>query len=120
MLAGLCFIGVAFTPSNLSRGWHIQFVIRAFQFFPLAVFFYMIALFLHPHYPRRYAWIFAIFWLLLVGYYWLLNNGPATDTAQGLVIQAVGQKIIVYASIISIGLQALGAHKFMTIEHLEK
>lgn len=112
VLAGLCFIGVAFTPSNLSRGLHTQFVLRAFQFFPLAVFIYIPALFLNRSYPRRYAWIFVVFWLLLMGYYVLLNNGPDIDTSQGLVIQAVGQKIIVYASILSIGLQALGAKKY--------
>lgn len=112
VLAGICFIGVAFTPANLSLGLHGKFVLRAFQFFPLAVFLYLPALFLKRNYPRRYAWIFVFFWLLLVGYYWLLNSGPDFGTNQGMVIQAVGQKVIVYASIVSIGLQALGAQKF--------
>lgn len=119
VLAGACFIVVVFTPSNLSRGFHLLFVTWAFRLFPLAVFIYMLALFLTPRYPRRYAWLFVFFWLLLTGYYWLITVGPSTDTFQGFLIQVIGQKIIVYASIVSLGLQALGAQKFLTAEHAE-
>jgi hypothetical membrane protein len=113
VLAGLCFIGVAFTPANLSREAHIQFVMWAFCLLPLAIFLYTVALFLNRAYPRRYAWLFVAFWLLLTGYYLLLSNGPGIDTPQGFVIQVVGQKIIGYASVVCIGLQALGARKMV-------
>lgn len=114
VLAGACFIGVAFTPANLLINCHIFFVTWGFRLFPMAVFFYVFALFLNSRYPHRYAWLFVVFCLLLTGYYLLLTEGPGMGTSQGFFIQVVGQKIIAYASILSIGLQALGAHIYRT------
>jgi hypothetical protein len=41
VLAGTCFAGIAFTPADLARPAHVQFVIWAFRFFPLAVLLYV-------------------------------------------------------------------------------
>jgi hypothetical protein len=51
---------------------------------------------------------------MLIGYYLLMTNGPSFTSPEGLVIQVVGQKIIAYASIVSIGVQSLGAYRFIT------
>jgi len=51
--------------------------------------------------------------LLLIGYYLLMTKGPSFTSPQGLVIQVVGQKVIAYASIRSIGVQSLGAYQFV-------
>jgi hypothetical protein len=118
--AAISFVGVAFTPANLSVGAHGQFVIWAFRLFPLAVLCYTPAMFLEKGFPRRYAWYFLGFLALLVGYYQLLMNGPGFGTYEGLVIQAVGQKVIVYASIVSILIQALGARKGRFSSTLER
>ena len=109
--AGISFVGVAFTPANLALQPHIQFVMWAFRLFPLAMLCYIPALFWQRAYPRRYAWACVAFFALLAGYYLLLTNGPNADTYQGMVIQAVGQKVIVYASILSILYQSWGALK---------
>ena len=85
----------------------------AFRLFPLAVLFYVPAMFMDKHYPKVYAWVFTVFCLMLIGYYILLTSGPDFDTANGLVIQVVGQKVIAYASILSIGIQSMGAYKFL-------
>ncbi len=114
VLAGLSFTGIAFTPADIARPLHIQFVTWAFRLFPLAVLLYLPPLFMDKHYPRRYAWVFAIFCLLLVGYYLLMTQGPSYTSPQGLVIQAVGQKVIAYASILSILIQSLGARQFLS------
>lgn len=113
ILAGACFIGVAFAPADLARSPHIVFVMWAFRLFPLAVFLYIPPLFLNKAYPRRYAWLFVLFWVLLTAYFLLITNGPGIGTLQGFLIQVVGQKVIGYASIICIGLQALGAQKYL-------
>jgi hypothetical membrane protein len=113
VLAGISFIGVAFAPADVARAAHIQFVMWAFRLFPLAVIFYVPVMFIDRHYPRLYAWIFTVFCLLLIGYYLLLTNGPSLDSPQGLVIQVVGQKVIAYASILSIGIQSLGAYRYL-------
>lgn len=111
VLSGLCFIGVAFTPANLYLPVHAQFVLRAFQAFPVAVTFYVAAILCQRDYPRRFALIFALFAVLLIAYLFLLTRGPSSRTPEGLVIQATGQKIIVYASVVSILIQSLGALK---------
>jgi hypothetical membrane protein len=113
VLAGLSFMGIAFAPADIARPAHIQFVMWAFRLFPLAILCYVPVLFMDRHYPKAYAWVFAVFCLMLIGYYVLLTQGPSFDTPEGLVIQVVGQKIIAYASIISIGVQSLGAHQFL-------
>ena len=113
VLAGTCFTGVAFTPADLARPAHVQFVIWAFRLFPLAVLFYVPVLFMDKDYPRRYAWVFAIFCLLLIAYYLLMTEGPSFDSPQGLVIQVIGQKVIAFASILCIGIQSWGAYRFL-------
>jgi len=113
VLAGICFVGIAFAPADIARPAHVQFVMRAFQLFPLAVLFYSPVLFMDKRYPKVYAWVFAIFCLMLIGYYLLMTHGPSFTSPQGLVIQVVGQKIIAYASILCIGIQSIGAYKFL-------
>ena len=113
VLAGICFIGIAFSPADIARPAHIQFVMWAFRLFPLAVLCYVPVMFLDKHYPKFYAWVFAFFCLLLIGYYLLLTQGPSFTSPDGLVIQVIGQKVIAYASILSIGIQFLGARRFL-------
>jgi hypothetical protein len=113
ILAGISFMGIAFAPADIARPAHIQFVMWAFRLFPLAILFYVPVMFIDKQYPRVYAWVFVIFCLLLIGYYLLLTNGPDINSAQGLVVQVVGQKVIAYASIVSIGMQSLGAYRYL-------
>ncbi len=110
VLAGMCFTGIAFAPADIARPVHIQFVMWAFRLFPLAVLCYLPVMFGDKSYPKLYAWVFAVFCSLLIGYYILMTSGPDFTTLQGLVIQAVGQKVIAYASIVSIFIQSLGAY----------
>lgn len=109
VVAGACFIGVAFTPANLASALHNQFVFGAFEAFTVAALAYFVALARAPDYPQRFAAVFGAFTLLLLLYLGLLFFGPHPRTAEGLLIQATGQKIIVYASIVSVLIQALGA-----------
>jgi hypothetical protein len=111
VFAGLCFIGVAFTPANLATKAHIQFVLWAFEAFPIAALFYTAAILQERKYPKRFALVFGAFTILLVLYLGLMMRGPSFGTSQGLLIQATGQKVIVYASIISILIQSLGARQ---------
>jgi hypothetical protein len=46
---------------------------------------------------------------MLAGYIWLMINGPGIDAPNGEIVQAAGQKIIVYASIICMGIQSYGS-----------
>ena len=113
VLAGISFVGIAFAPADLVRPAHIQFVTWSFRLFPQAVLFYVPVMFMDKRYPKPYAWIFAVTCLMLIGYYLLMTNGPSFTSPEGLVIQVVGQKVISYASILSIGIQSLGAYKVL-------
>jgi hypothetical protein len=107
--SGVCFVGIAATPANL-HGWaHGVFVDWAFRTFLLAVVLYTVAILAQRDYPRRLALVFALFAILLAAYVVLITIGPSTDTASGLKIQVTGQKIIVYAAIIAIFIQAWAA-----------
>jgi len=113
VLAGISFIGIAFAPADIARPAHMQFVMWAFRLFPLAVLCYVPVMFMDKRYPKVYAWVFAVFSLMLIGYYVLITNGPSFDTPEGLVIQVVGQKVIAYMSILSIGIQSMGAYLYL-------
>jgi hypothetical membrane protein len=113
VLAGISFIGIAFAPADIARPAHMQFVLWAFRLFPLAVLCYVPVMFMDKRYPKVYAWVFAVFCLMLIGYYLLITNGPSFDSPEGLVIQVVGQKVIAYMSILSIGIQSMGAYRYL-------
>ena len=110
-VAGLCFVGVAWCPADRALDWHRNLVVWAFQAFPVAVLFFVLAMLLDRDYPRRYALLFAVFLLVLGGYLVLILSGPGMSTLGGLVAQVVGQKAVVYASVISIAIQTFGALK---------
>lgn len=112
-VAGACFIGVAFVPADWNGALHTQFVFGAFEAFTVAALAYFVALARAPAYPKRYAAVFGGFALLLLLYLGLLFFGPHPRTPNGLLIQATGQKIIVYAAIVSVLIQALGARSRM-------
>jgi hypothetical protein len=111
LIAAVAFIGVAFTPWNLYMGGHIFFVQVAFiGLIPLALFYLLAAATAKQQVlPRRYTAILVEFLLAAILYVVLLFTGPALDTPAGLVINAVGQKLIVYNSIFVIAFLAYGS-----------
>lgn len=108
-VAGLSFVGVAWCPADRAVQWHRDFVLWAFQTFPVAVLFFLPAMLLNREYPRRYALALALFLLVLGGYLVLIFQGPAMSTPGGLVVQVVGQKVVVYSCVVSVFVQAFGA-----------
>ena len=114
VIAGLCFIGVAFTPADLWLDAHIAFVKFAFRAFPLAALCYAVAIFRSRGYPRAYGWVFVAFGAGLVAYLLLLEFGPKITTDLGLAIQVGGQKLVVYGTIVSVLLQSIGARRVAT------
>jgi hypothetical protein len=63
---------------------------------------------LKNQWPRQYNVCNWINLVLLAAYLYILLDGPRLDTERGLAIQVAAQKIIVYASIVNLGYQALG------------
>ena len=106
MTSGLCFIIVACAPYDINFGVHYEAVFWAFRTFLLAVAIYAYVIFRQDVYPRKYGWIFITFAVSLAAYILLLEFGPEATTPSGLVIQATGQKIITYISILSVMAQS--------------
>ncbi len=106
--AGVCFAGVAATPWNLFLSAHNAFVLWAFRAFFGAVALTGLACFFAPRVFRRFANVFAGFAVLLAIYIAVLTFGPPPGTATGAAIQATAQKIIVYASVLTVLVQTLG------------
>jgi hypothetical membrane protein len=111
VLSGLCFVGVALTPADVVLEAHRWFVLTAFRAFLPAVICYTLAVLVNRCYPSRFAFVYLGFAALLAAYLVLLIHGPAPDTSRGLAIQATGQKVIAYAAIVCVFIQARGARK---------
>lgn len=107
VVTGVCFIGVALTPWNIYLVAHNDFVMWAFRTFLAAVVLYAAAILRERRLPKSFAGVFLAFAALLAGYVLLLTFGPAPNSHEGLRVQVLGQKIIVYASVGSVLIQAL-------------
>jgi hypothetical protein len=106
VISGLCFVGIAFAPYDLFFQLHYSLVFWAFRTFLVSVGIYAAVIFRQRVYPRANGWIFIAFTVFLAAYLVLLTYGPGLKTDAGLVIQATGQKIIAYVSILSVSAQA--------------
>jgi hypothetical protein len=113
IIASISFVGIAATPWNLYLNAHNTFVQWAFRAFLSAVVLCLIAILITRGFPRRFAWVFLAFAVLLTAYIFLITVGPAPNTAAGSVIQATGQKIIVYGAIITVLIQSLNVRTLL-------
>ncbi len=102
IFSAICYIGIAFTPYDVLGGAHIIFVILAFGSAFYMVLFYIPAFILNKDFPNRYVLTLIIFEIILASYIGLIFFGPSSDTLEGLLIQATGQKIVVYSEIITL------------------
>jgi hypothetical protein len=107
ILSGACFVGVAVTPWNLMLDAHIAFVKAAFLLL-MGMLLSIAVLQVKNDWPGRFTISNWVYLALLAGYLYILLLGPTLDTERGLAIQVAAQKIIVYASIMNLGYQALG------------
>jgi hypothetical protein len=112
IVSGLGFICIAGTPENVSDTMHVLFVQIAFGFLLLFVIL-LTAAQIANHWPRIYLVPNFLYMVILAAYVVLLFFGPNVDTLHGLEIQAIGQKIIVYSSIVNVALQAFGVRRYL-------
>ncbi len=112
--AAIGFVGVAATPWNRLLGAHNAFVQLAFGAFFVAVMLNLVAILRTPGFPRRFAWVFVAFGVLLFAYVLLIFFGPNPGRSHtGAAIQSTGQKIIVYASILTVLIQSLSVESLL-------
>lgn len=109
MITGFCFFGIALTPQDLISDIHDLFSVAAFLFLLLASLVYVIVIARTPAYPKKFAFVFGALALFLLTYITLFLFGLPLTTRAGMVIQATGQKLIVYAAILCLLIQTRGA-----------
>ena len=103
--AAIGFLGVALDPWDLRFPLHMGFV--KFAFGSLLVFMVAVAFEqIRNRWPWRDVAVGAIYALALAGYFLNLLYGPKLNTPNGVMIQSVLQKLIVYTSILCLTLIA--------------
>jgi len=112
-VAGLSFIAVSLTPSNLNMDLHMNFVYSAFLCFSTAFTLFTVSMILEKGYPKIYPATAILFLLMLVTYIYLALARPVFGGFSSLAIQATSQKIIVYTMIICTFFQSCGALKVL-------
>lgn len=105
--SALCFIGLAAIPENLFAAGHFLFVQGAFNCLLVAIVLESVALRGASGISSWLLTVNAAFVVVLFSYVLLLIFGPSSKTLLGDMINAVGQKIIVYVAIATVFAQAL-------------
>lgn len=112
LIAGFLFLGIGLIPSDINQPLHLALMYAAFASISLSVVLFTIVLYLNRDYPRPYFYTFIVEMVIIFLYLALLFFGPSRFTAEGLPIQATGQKLAVYSLVISFLIQGYGAWKF--------
>lgn len=109
ILAGICFFGIALTPQDLLSDLHDAFSAAAFLFLLCAALMYAAVIVRAPGYPVKFALVFAVLAAFLCAYILFFLWGPPLTTRAGTLIQATGQKLLVYATIACLFIQLRGS-----------
>ncbi len=106
-LAGICYVGIAFTPWNLVLPTHMLFVQAAFSLL-LGFVICLTAMQQQNSWPTQFVVSNLAYCAILAIYVFILFDGPDLKTLHGLMFQVIAQKIIVYVSVLNLGYQAYG------------
>ncbi len=111
IIAGLGYVAVALTPWDVLPNAHLVSVFVCFISFMLCCIAMNSLIINQPEYPNIYARIFLFFGLFIGLYIVFLIAGPTSDYETGRMIQATGQKILVYSQALFMTICCYGAWK---------
>jgi hypothetical protein len=111
LIAGLCVIGVGVVPEDLSSWLHNFCIYAALVVFVAAYLFFFLAVVRTKGLPKRISWVYIALGVVLAVYtiisVWVTFFGPAPGTPAWVIIQATGQKIIVYVAVLALLVESL-------------
>jgi hypothetical protein len=111
LIAGICIIGVGIVPENLASSLHNACIYVALVVFVVAYIFFFLAVVRTKGLPKRVSWVYIALGVVLIIYtiisVWVTFFGPAPGTPAWVVIQATGQKIIVYIAVLALLVESL-------------
>ena len=114
VIAGMCYIGVAFTPYDKFFTGHEISVKTGFTSFFIVSIIMTWMIYKSTYYPNIYGHIFIVFDVILLYYILLMFFGPdARASIRGLHIQVISQKLVIYSQIICMFIQMAGARKVL-------
>ena len=115
LLAAASYIGIALYPLNVNYHRHTLFVRAGFIAFLIMSLFYTLSIRREPGYPRHYARAFAVFSFILGVQVVIMLFGPRSWTSPGaLLLQASAQKVVVYAEMLCMVYQGVGAWRWIS------
>ncbi len=116
-LASFAYFGISQNPLDVNYGMHTLYVRLGFIGFWLSCCCNAVALYREPNYPRRYVVCYLIFLLiLLVQIYIMLFTPRAWTSPEALYLQVTAQKAVVYSQLICLGVQAIGAFRYLSYQ----
>lgn len=104
-IVGLGFVGIGIFPTDVRTDAHYIAVYFAFTGMLPAVLATLAALFRHPRAPLLSRVIHGAFSAVLLAYLYLIWFGPPLASPDGLLLQVIGQKLIVYLGILGMTAQ---------------
>ncbi len=111
VIAGICLIGVGIVPENIASGLHNFCIYAGLLIFVAAYIFFFQAMVRTKGLAKRISWVYYVLGVVFIVYTiissWVTLFGPAPDTLAWVVIQATGQKIIVYAALLGLLIESL-------------
>lgn len=118
LISAACYIGIANNPLNVDYSAHTLYVRAGFIAFLVMSLFYSLAIKAEPTYPDRYARAFGWFIFILGTQIAIMLLGPRSWSSPfALLLQATAQKVVVYAQILCMLYQAVGAYGIIKIKH---
>lgn len=112
-------IGVALTPENRALSLHIQLTGLAFRVFPAVPLLLATASLHDSNVPRRLAFVWASFAIVLLSYLCLIGWGPPIETPTGLVVQVIAQKVVAITAVAIVVYQGWEAERIL-VANLER
>jgi hypothetical membrane protein len=112
VMAGISLIGIACIPNNLFDIPHTIFVNIAFVKLLQSLTLLMFCIYRTAQFPNKYGYILLFSNSVLLGFILLKILGPSIHTSDiGLVYQAISQKIMVAALLVSLSFLSLGTKR---------
>ena len=112
VFSGYCFIETAWRPWNLDYPGHVKFVRIGFVTFLIAIILYGIAVFSDKFYPNKYGPVLTVLSIIMAIQVVIMFFGPRPYNSEwGLFLQAISQKVVVYAEILTLTYMAYGLLK---------
>jgi hypothetical membrane protein len=110
IVAGASYVGLAWIPYDFSYGGHRLFVRVGFVSFLVMSLLFALAIFQEKDYPKKYGYVLLIFIAVLFSQILLMFLGERSwRSNDALFRQATAQKVVVYAEVLCMLYQTLGA-----------